>query len=312
MKYHLDPELAGPAAMLPEFDFNDLPAARAKATELLLSFGPADETGVRVENRVIPNSSGAPDVTLRIYHPDALVAPAAIYHVHSGGFIVGDLETEHAWCIDIARRLGIVVIAVDYRLAPEFPYPGPLEDVYVGLAWLAKNAAEFGIDPQRIAIHGVSAGGGLCAAVALLARDRGGPDIAFQFLAVPQVDDRLTTASAEKFVDTPMWDRNCSIISWNAYLGRGVPGSDSVPAYAAPARATDLRNLPPAYVSAMEFDPLRDEGIEYALALLRAGTQVELHLLPGTYHGSRLVPQAAISQRELAEEVAVLRRALLV
>ncbi len=297
--------------MLPEFDFNDLPAARAQATELLRSFGAPDESGVRVENRTIPAAEGDPDVAVRIYQPDRLSSPAAIYHVHSGGFIVGDLETEHAWCIDTARELGVMVIAIDYRLAPETPYPGPLEDVYAGLVWMSKNSAEFGIDPQRIAIHGVSAGGGLCAALAMLARDRNGPAIAFQFLAVPEVDDRLTTPSAQAFVDTPMWDRHSAIISWNAYLGNGVPGSDSVSPYAAPARATDLTNLPPAYVSAMEFDPLRDESIAYALALVKAGVQVELHLLPGTYHGSRLVPQATISQRELAEEVAVLRRALL-
>ncbi|MGM5068794.1 alpha/beta hydrolase [Rhodococcus qingshengii] len=310
MPYLFDPELAGPVAMLPEFDFRDLPAARAKSSEMIRLLGRPDETGVQIEDRTIPGPEGDPDLTLRIYVPDDIGAPAAIYHIHSGGFIAGDLETEHAWCVDIARQLGIVVIAINYRLAPESPYPGPLEDVYTGLVWMASNAAEFGIDPKRIAVHGVSAGGGLAAALTLLARDRRGPAIAFQFLAVPEVDDRLTTPSATAFVDTPMWDRNSAIISWNAYLGEGVPGTDSVPAYAAPARATDLTNLPSAYVSTMEFDPLRDEGIAYALALLHAGVPVELHLLPGTFHGSRLVPHATISQRELDEEVAVLRRAL--
>jgi acetyl esterase len=134
------------------------------------------------------------------------------------------------------------------------------------------------VDASRIAIHGVSAGGGLCAALALPARDRGGPAIAFQFLAIPEVDDRLTTASTTAFTDTPMWNRPNAVISWDAYLGAGLPGTDGVSPYAAPARATDLSGLPPAYVSVMHFDPLRDEGVAYALGMLAAGVTVELHL----------------------------------
>jgi acetyl esterase/lipase len=212
--------------------------------------------------------------------------------------------------VEFARELGVVVVAVDYRLAPETPFPGPLEDVYAGLLWVAKHADELGIDPQRIAVHGVSAGGGLCAALSLLARDRGGPHIAFQFLAVPEVDDRLATVSMNAYVDTPVWNRPAAVLSWDSYLGAGVPGSDSVSPYAAPARATDLTGLPPAYVSVMQFDPLRDEGIAYALALLAAGVTTELHLFPGTFHGSAMAAHTEISQRELAEELAVLRKAL--
>ncbi|WP_245839687.1 alpha/beta hydrolase [Mycobacterium aquaticum] len=247
---------------------------------------------------------------VRIYQPEQIRAPAAVYRVHGGGFISGDLETEHALNVRLARELGVTVVAVGYRLAPETPFPGPLDDVYAGLLWMAESAGELEIEPRRIAIHGTSAGGGLCAALALLARDRGGPHIAFQFLGVPELDDRLATPSMTMFTDTPLWDRSKAIASWGHYLGPTVAGTDRVPVYAAPARAADLAGLPPAYVSVMHYDPLRDEGVAYALAMLAAGVTVELHLFPGTFHGSALVQHAAISQREQAELIAVLRRAL--
>ena len=310
MTYAFDPELAAAIPMLPAFDLSDLPAARARIVEFRAQFPAPDATGVYVEDRPIPGREGDPDVILRIYRPQQQTAPAAIYHVHGGGFILGDLEIDHARNLQLARELGVVVVSVGYRLAPETPYPGPLEDVYAGLVWTAKNAAELGVDPQRIVIHGVSAGGGLCAGLALLARERGGPDIAFQFLAHPEVDDRLATPSMLTYTDTPVWNRPNAVLSWDSYLGAGVPGTDDVPVYAAPARATDLAGLPPAYISVMHFDPLRDEGVAYALALLAAGVSVELHLFPGTFHGAEMVEQAAIVQRERAEEVAVLRRAL--
>jgi acetyl esterase/lipase len=195
-------------------------------------------------------------------------------------------------------------------LAPEHRYPCALEDSYAALSWFVDHAESLGVDPARIAVHGSSAGGGLCAALALLARDRGGPAIAFQYLGIPQIDDRMQTASMAAFTDTPMLNSSSAASSWHAYLGVGVPGSSEVPVYAAPARAIDLSALPPAYVSVMEFDPFRDEGLAYALALQSARNQVELHMFPGTFHGSAMVGHAAISQRELAEEIVVLRRAL--
>jgi acetyl esterase len=310
MTYAIDPELAAALAMLPANDLTDLPAARRGFADLIAAMPQPDATGVRVEDRLVPGLDGAPDVPIRIYRPERPVAPAAVYDVHGGGFILGDLDVVHAGNVVLARELGVVVVSVDYRLAPETPFPGPLEDVYAGLVWLSEHAGELGVDPARIAIHGSSAGGGLCAGLALLARDRGGPAIAFQYLGVPEVDDRLTTPSMTAYTDTPVWNRPNAVISWNAYLGEGVPGTDGVSPYAAPARATDLAGLPPAYVSVMHFDPLRDEGIAYALGMLAAGVTVELHLFPGTFHGSGLAPQAAISKREAAEKLAVLRRAL--
>jgi acetyl esterase len=310
MTYAIDPELAAVLPMLPVSDLDDLPTARKGFADLIAAMPQPDASGVLVEDRRIPGPAGAPDVPIRIYRPERPVAPAAVYDVHGGGFILGDLEIDHARNLVLAQELGVVVVSVDYRLAPETPFPGPLEDVYAGLVWTAEHAAELGVDPQRIAIHGNSAGGGLSAGLALLARDRGGPHIAFQYLGVPEVDDRLSTPSMTAFTDTPIWNRPNAVISWDAYLGRGVPGTDGVSPYAAPARATDLAGLPPAYVSVMHFDPLRDEGIAYALAMLAAGVTVELHLFPGTFHGSGLAEHAAVSRREKAEAVAVLRRAL--
>jgi acetyl esterase/lipase len=310
MSYAFDPELAAAVAMLPVVDLTDIPTARARMAEMISNFAEPDHSGVQVRDEHIPGPDGAPDVRLRVYMPDRVVAPAAIYDVHGGGFIGGTIEMGEAQNLRLARELGVVVVTVDYRLAPEHPFPAPLEDCFAGLVWTAKNADALGIDPDRIAIHGASAGGGLCAALALLARDRGGPSITFQYLGIPELDDRLDTPSMRRFVDTPMWNQPRAVISWDSYLDPGKRGGPDVPIYAAPARATDLTGLPPAYVSVMEFDPLRDEGIAYAQSLLHAGVSVELHTFPGTFHGSSLVEQAAVSRREAEEALAVLRRAL--
>jgi acetyl esterase len=312
--YAFDPELAPAAAELPDFEMNDVGVARERMQQMMEEMraarGAPDESGVRYREELVPGPDGAPDVPLRIYTPERPVAPAAVYDVHGGGFVLGDLEGGHASNLQLARELGVVVVTVDYRLAPEHPFPAPLEDCYAGLVWTAKNADALGIDADRIALHGISAGGGLCAALALLARDRGGPHIAFQYLGVPEVDDRLETPSMRAFTDTPIWNRPRAEFSWDSYLGTGRRGTAEVSHYAAPARATDLTGLPPAYVSVMEFDPLRDEGIAYAQALLHAGVPVELHLFPGTFHGSALVGSAAVSRRESAEALVALRRGL--
>jgi acetyl esterase len=311
VSYPFDPELAAAVAMMPSVEMTDIIAARAQMIETFAAvYGEPDRSGVQVRDELVPGGNGDPDVRLRIYTPDRVVAPAAIYDVHGGGFVVGSIDIFDAHNLRLARELGVVVITVDYRLAPEHPYPAAIEDCYAGLVWTAKNADALGIDPDRIAIHGQSAGGGLCAGLALLARDRGGPSIAFQYLGVPELDDRLDTPSMRNFTDTPIWNRPNAIVSWDAYLGAGKRGTPDVPIYAAPARATDLTGLPPAYVSVMEFDPLRDEGIAYAQALLHAGVSVELHAFPGTFHGSSMVEQAAVTRREVEETLVVLRRAL--
>jgi acetyl esterase len=317
MGYNYDPELEVLLELLPDasLTISDPAKARESFLELTAQFNAElDRSGVEIENRSIPGPGGAPDVAIRIYTPAGLSGMVpAILHIHGGGFVIGSLDSELGSCLALCRNLGVVVVSVDYRLAPETPYPGPLEDCFATLCWINDNSADLSIDPARLAVYGQSAGGGLSAATALLARDRGGPPICFQYLGIPEVDDRLQTASMQRFVDTPMWNRPNAELSWDFYLGDQFQrGADDVPYHAAPARADDLSDLPPAYISTMEFDPLRDEGVEYALKLLRAGVPTELHSFPGTFHGSSIFAASQISQRESTEMFAVLRRALII
>ena len=209
------------------------------------------------------------------------IVPAILY-IHGGGFYVGQhRDRARRLRARIAQELGVVVVSVEYRLAPEHPFPAGLEDCYAALPCGCTTQADaLGVDPRPGRGERRSAGGGLAAGLALLARDRGGPAICFQYLGIPELDDRLDTPSMQQFHDTPMWSRPQAEQSWEWYLGDAY-GSDDVSPYAAPARATDVAGLPPAYISTMEFDPLRDEGIHYALKLLAAGVSVELHSLPG-------------------------------
>ena len=315
MTYNYDPELAAMLDLLP--DAGVAMSEPVKARESFASMtaalnGDLDTGGVVIENREIPGPEGAPAVGVRIYSPEGLDgAVPALLHIHGGGFVIGDLDSEMGSAVALCRHLGIVVVSVDYRLAPETPFPGGLEDCYATWQWMLNNAAALHIDVERIGITGMSAGGGLTAATCLLCRDRGGPQPAFQFLGIPELDDRLDTVSMRTFVDTPMWNRPNAELSWDHYLGEQYQrGGDDVPYHAAPARATDLSNLPPAYVSTMEFDPLRDEGILYALKLMQCGVPTELHSFPGTFHGSTLFASAQVSQRELQEMFGVLQRAL--
>lgn len=315
MNYNYDPELASLLEFLPDVSLgiSEPVKARAGFLELVAQLNAdIDQHGVAIHNRSIPGPTGAPDVAIRLYSPEGLEqAVPAILHIHGGGFVIGDLDSELGSCVALCRQLGAVVVSVDYRLAPETPYPGPLEDCYAALEWVSSNSAQLSTDPTRIAVFGQSAGGGLAAATCLLAKDRDGPDICFQYLGIPELDDRLQTPSMQRFVDTPMWNRPNAELSWDFYLGDQYQrGADDVPYHAAPARAEDLTGLPPAYISTMEFDPLRDEGVQYALNLMQAGVATELHSFPGTFHGSALFSTAQVSQRESAEMFAVLRRAL--
>jgi acetyl esterase/lipase len=315
MGYNYDAELATMLEFLPNstMTINNPVQARAGFLQMTSMLNAElDRSGVVIENRTIAGPADAPEIPVRIYTPDGLdTAVPGILHIHGGGFFLGDLDSELGACLGLCRGLGVVIVSVDYRLSPETPYPGPLDDCYTALQWTFDNSAQLHIDPTRLAVFGLSAGGGLAAATALLARDRGGPPICFQYLGIPELDDRLQTPSMQLFVDTPMWNRPNAELSWDFYLGEHYQrGADDVPYHAAPARAEDLSNLPPAYVSTMEFDPLRDEGITYALRLLQAGVATELHSFSGTFHGSGLFATAEISRRETAEMFAVLRRAL--
>jgi acetyl esterase/lipase len=312
-RYAYDPELLPFASLLPAVtDFSDpnvLAQMRGPRPEI---FGtpPPDRDDVSKRDRRVPGRAGDPDVPIRIYAPkvEGSGPRGCVVEIHGGGFMMGSIAMMDPWCQVVAARHDAVVVSVEYRLAPEHPFPAALEDCYAALCFTAAHAVELGVDPSRIAIAGQSAGGGLAAATALLARDRGGPALCFQLLDIPELDDRLDTPSMRAFTDTPLWNRPNAVWSWRHYLGAGHTGE--VSPYAAPARMQDLSKLPPAYVSAMEFDPLRDEGIDYALRMLQAGVPVELHSFPGTFHGSALIAGAEVSQRAAAESLAALGRAL--
>jgi acetyl esterase/lipase len=217
-----------------------------------------------------------------------------VYWIHGGGYVAGsnlgdDLRFDR-WC----QSIDCVGVSVDYRLAPEHPYPTPLDDCYAGLAWVHEHASDLGVDPSRIGVGGASAGGGLAAALALLARDRGELAVAFQLLIYPMIDDRQVTPSST-WIDA-IWPPSANTFGWTSYVGSGKGGPD-VPAYAAPARATDLAGLPPTIISVGAIDGFCDEDVEYATRLRHAGVPVELHVYPGGPHGFDNMPGCAIADR---------------
>jgi len=310
--YAYDPEIAPIVPLLPTLSqWDDLPAQRLAMLDMIRQMsaqGPQPPAEVSWEDRRIPGPAGAPEVTVRLYRSSKQTGtrPAVLY-LHGGGFCFGSIETEHVGAAVLCDRAETVIASIEYRLPPEHPFPAGLEDCYAALQWLHAEAGALEVDPARIAVSGQSAGGGLAAALALLARDRGGPALCFQMLGIPELDDRLETPSMKRFTDTPLWNRPNAVQSWKAYLG---DAGGEVSPYAAPARAEDLAGLPPTFVSTMEFDPLRDEGIQYALRLLEHGVAVELHQYPGTFHGSSLVGNAGVSKRANRDMMDALSRAL--
>ncbi|MGW6915096.1 alpha/beta hydrolase [Kitasatospora sp. NPDC054939] len=308
----MDPELEAFLPFLPRIDMHDPAAARRVFGELAAGAPAPDTAGLEITDHTVPgapaaeegtDAAGAPDVPVRIYRPRR--AQGALVWLHGGGGVYGDLDTEHPWAARIADHANAVVVSVGYRLAPEHPFPAALDDAWAALVWTAGHAAELGVDPDRIAVGGHSAGGGLAAALALRSRDRQGPPIRFQLLNQPGLDDRPRTWSRRHFTDVPWCDSDQIAAAWRHCLG-GAPGTPET----APARADDLSGLPPAYIATAEYCPNRDEDIEYALRLLQAGVSVELHQWPGTFHGSQAIMSAAVSQRQIAGLTSALHRAL--
>jgi acetyl esterase/lipase len=225
---------------------------------------------------------------------------SAVLYLHGGAFIVPLLPVYDGVMRAYTKRTGVPMVLVDYRVAPEHPHPLPVEDCYTALCWLADNATELGADPDRIAVMGESAGGGLAAGVALLARDRGGPAVARQLLIYPMLDDRTVGPDQQLPPEYLVFSYDDNRTGWAALLGPEWPRDDVSP-YAAPARATDLSGLPEAYVEVGDLDILRDESIEYARRLMAGGVPTELHVIPGLPHGfDMLAPDAVATQRVIA------------
>lgn len=263
---------------------------------------------VTVHELDVPGPDGAPDVHLTVLRPSAGSLPLpAIYYMHGGGMVMGDRYAGIDILVPHAADGSAVVVSVEYRLAPEHPHPAPIDDCYAGLVWLARNAQELSIDPHRIIVMGISAGAGLAAGIALLARDRGFPSLTHQVLLRPMLDDRMQTHSSRMLDGEGVWDRNENAFGWAAFLGQ----QSEVSPYAAPSRAVDLTGLPRTYLDTGSVDTFRDETLEYAGRLSAHGVSVDLHVWGGGFHGFETqVPDAAVSRIARTVQDEFLTRAL--
>jgi len=263
------------------------------------------------EDRVIPGPAGGPDIEITIFRPrgrEDETLPGFV-NIHGGGMIVGHRSWETARVVDIVDQHRVVAVNVEYRLAPEDPFPAGVEDCYAAFVWTHENAASLGIDPERIVVGGGSAGGGLTAAVALMARDRRGPAMAGQLLLCPMIDNTNTTVSSFQYDGIGTWQREMNLLAWSCVLGDDLAFSVDAPAYAAASRAADVSGLPPAYIEVGEAEAFRDEDTEYALRIWATGGQAELHVWGGGAHGFDMyMPDAEITRAALAARASWLRR----
>jgi acetyl esterase/lipase len=309
----LDPQVAAALAPLMEqagdqvsLPAGDVAGRRARLDPMLTAFNqleamPADVTTTDYH---LASEDGA--ILLRWYTKNGTRPGSAVLYLHGGGMILGSVPAWDGPVSRIVSRSGVPFLSVEYRLAPEHPYPTPVRDAYAALSWLHEHAEELGVDPARIAVMGNSAGGGLAAAVSIIARDREGPPIARQLLIFPMLDDRNTTPDPN-ITPYAAWTYDDNITAWHAVLGDQA-GTDSVPIEAAPARLTDATGLPPAYIEAGQLDIFRDENLHYALTLSRGGVPVELTLTPGAPHEFDVIAyQSEAAHRAITNRVRVLR-----
>jgi acetyl esterase/lipase len=275
---------------------NDRTLDKVRANRLLLNEQvPLSDEVIRTDH-IVPGPEGAPDVRLRVHRRVGAEGDLpCLYWIHGGGYVLGSPEQDDLrfdrWC----QRFDLVGVAVQYRLAPENPYPAAVEDCYAGLKWVKAHGADLGIDTDRVGIGGPSGGGGLAAALGLVVRDRAEVDIDYQLLIYPMIDDTRTSVTAN--FEVPVWDPESNHFGWSSYLG-DLFGTDDIPYHAAPSRATDLSGLPPTYIMVGSLDGFCDEDIDYATRLNHAGVPVELHVYPGAPHGFEgFAPGAAVSRQ---------------
>ena len=254
------------------------------------------QRAVDVLERLIDGPGGEP-VTLAVYRPTTCqgAAPVLLF-IHGGGLVTGNRFTEDLNLLDLAVDAAMSVVSIEYRLAPEHPFPAAIEDCYSAWQWLLAEPAGFGIDPGRIVLVGESAGGGLAAALAILIRDRGGPQPLAQLLATPMLDHRNDSPSVRQQNGLGVWDEVSNHTGWTAYLG-GLAGTEALPAHAAPASAQSLSGLPPAFIDAADAEIFRDEVVAYATKLWLAGVPAELHIWTGGCHGFYgMIPQLPVAK----------------
>lgn len=312
LRQFVDPELRplldrlGPASL----DISSLPEARAKRQP---PPGMKDNLPALTAARLIPGMPDDPDVRVLIVEPAAASEKPrpAMLHIHGGGFVMGTPDSMTPTLRRWAVELDCVIVSVDYRLAPEHPFPAPLEDCYAALLWLAENASDLNVDAKRIGVAGESAGSGLAAGLALLTRQRGGPALAFQNLQYPMLDDRTVLTTP----DIPgcgafLWTPEMNVFGWKSYLGT-EPGGEGISPFAAPARASSLHDLPPTYIGVGSIDLFLSEDLSYAMRLMQAGVPVELEVFPGAFHAFELDPRAGVTIRSSARRLDAMRRAML-
>lgn len=296
-----------------DVDLNDIVATRTRVAAVLAKMGegaPPIE-GVEITLHNAPYADGSFVVPLRVYHPSQRNGKLpVVYWMHGGGYVLNEAENDDALCSYFALAWHCVVVSVDYRLAPEHPFPTPLEDCYVGLKWTYESAEMLGIDAARIAIGGQSAGGGLAAGLAQMTRDRGEVPLIYQLLIYPMIDDRNLLQASDTVEDTYVWSRHSNLVGWRSYLGQ-EPGTANTPLYAAPGRTDNLDNLPPVYMYVGDIDLFYAEDLAYATRLSQAGVPVELHVYPGGIHafevlgGTTRLAQQCVADRERAMKKAL-------
>lgn len=307
----VDPELRdGARAILsrpsPEWTFPELKALRARIPP-----PPSPLASPAVERRVIPGSPGGPEVSVQVIGAGARGKPRpALLHIHGGGFILGRAEDSTPLCQTIAAELDCLVVNVEYRLCPETPFPGPVEDCYAALVWLHRNAEALGVDRERIAVMGESAGGGLAAMVAIAARDRREVKLRYQVLIYPMLDDRTgSTRRVPPFIGAIGWNEAGNRFGWTSFLGAPA-GQGQPPHGAVPARLSDLSGLAPAFIGVGAIDLFVEEDLDYARRLVLAGVPTQFHLTPGAYHGFDFIaPQSRPSKAFVAAWMGGLRAA---
>lgn len=301
--FRLDPELAAISVLIPDFDLRNVEDAR-RLEEQLADQGRQPVPGVFTEDLRIPRRDGG-ELALRLYRPHRAEHLPVILYLHGGAFMLGSLSTEDDRCGFYARDAQCLVVAVDYRLAPEHAYPAAFHDAVDALAWIQTQARNLRIDARRIAVGGNSAGGALAAALALESRSAAVPSLVHQLLINPALDHRGSSASMNIFTSTPGWTRDNNALMWQTYLS----GTTTIDYRASPALVADASGAPPASIWIAEYDPLRDEGYDYARALMNAGVQVGLIQYPGTIHGFDSYRMTSVGQRALSDQILALRRA---